>query len=165
MAAEGGQLDQGVNEDPEVSEAMSRLHPELREALNHQLAKSVMATKIVREDGFDKQVDLLRWIDGVNEKIDVIVATQIERKSGYLWARAGEDLMNFVTAEASLLSRAGMLDRIVMALKVFAMTKLREAAKTTSSVPFNLEEFERERVLHRIIEDILRGINTTRYHP
>ncbi len=162
MAAEAGKLDSGVNEDPEILEAMSRLHPYLREALDHQLAKSVMATKIVREDGFAKQADLLKWIDGLNQKVDVILTTQVDRKSGYLWARAGEDLMNFVTAEAGLLSKAGMLDRIVMALKVFAMTKLREAAKTPSSVPFDLEEFERERVLHRIIEDILSGIRTTR---
>lgn len=78
-----------------------------------------------------------------------------------MWVRAGEDLMNWVTAEGHLLLRCGMLNKVVIALQVFAKTKLREAAKKSSVEPFDEAEFKRERDIHRIMEDIFKGVRTS----
>lgn len=154
--------DSTLNEDPRIVEAVSRLHPLLREALNHDLARSDLSIRTAPKEGFSRQADLLHFIDNLNEKLEDLWQTQVERKKGYLSGRAGTDLMNLVTTEGPLLSEGGMEKRISAALKIFAMTKIRDAAKAPSSEPFNPEEFERERVLHEIMECLLKGPNRGR---
>jgi len=50
-----------------------------------------------------------------------------------------------------------MLERIFIAFKVLAKTKLRELAKRPSSDPFDEEEFKREQMIHEYIVDLCGG--------
>lgn len=81
-----------------------------------------------------------------------------DTEEGVVAVWAGDNLIQWIELNAAVLSDGGMLKRILAAVKIFAQTKLREAAKAPSSDPFSMEEFERERVLHKIMERLLRGL-------
>ena len=150
------ELVQGLAQTHEAV-AVAHLHPLLREALNHDLAKSDPSIRTAPKAGFSRQAELLYCINQINESLERLWQTQVERKEGFLSERAGDELMDLFAMNGALLEEGGMAERISAALKIFAKTKLREAAKAPSSEPFNPEEFERERVLHGIMERLLKG--------
>lgn len=146
-------------EDPRITEAVARLCPALREALQHQLAGSETTRfrTIPRKD-FSRREYLLDCIDGLNEKVEELLKN-VEDKNSYLPAMGGKNLMDYLAANGGLLNDGGMIGRILIALRVIAKTRLREMAKAPSSEPFDEEEFQRERAINSIISCILGGVN------
>lgn len=146
--------------DEIVADAISRLNPMLQAALAHPLAKTAPIYYPERRGEVLRPEQLagcISCIDGINERV-VDLWEQVEN-GGELWNLAGADLMNWVLRHGNPLMACGMLNKVVIALQVFAKTKLREAAKKPSAEPFDEAEFERERDLHRIMENIFAGIS------
>jgi hypothetical protein len=137
-----------------IAEAISRLHPQLQEALKNAPAAAVY--KVPREyDGeFLNQEWMLRSIDNINEVFAHLVTGLDNQENRYIWPRAGEALMDCIGVNSRLLWEGGMFVKVLTAVRAFAMTRLREELKKPSSVPFDPAEFERERIINRIIEDI-----------
>lgn len=95
MALEGTAGNPDKNE--RIEEAVSRLHPALREALKSAPAANVMYKDREDYDGeFVHQEFLLRSIDDLNKIFSNLVGALDNENGLRLWSRAGQDMMNCV---------------------------------------------------------------------
>lgn len=77
-----------VSEDPKIAEAVAHLHPLLREALQHELARSDLSIQTAPKAGFSRQASLLGAIEDINRALDMLWKTQVTRKR--VWWRFGQ---------------------------------------------------------------------------
>lgn len=143
-----------------IQEAVAKLHPQLQEALRNAPAAATYTLKCGDYQGeFTQQEELLRCIDNLNDVVNNIMRALENEEGRHLWPRAGDDLLFKVGINGRLLWEGGMYGIVMTSLRAFALTKLREEAKTPSTEPFNQEEFERECMIHSIMQTLLGPID------
>ena len=146
---------QAVLVSESVAECIQHLHPLLREALSHKLAAKHEDLPTEPKPDTHDQETALNVIDELNELIDKLLTVNE-------WGMpnaSGKDIIQKVASQASKLSGAGMLKRILVALEIFAKTTLREKLKTPSTKPYDEAEFETELRLHESMMYLIKQPN------